>query len=83
MVLIQAYSTRDRCIAPTLLHFNASSSFAELFSRQEALSPQDRKAAAACLELASHLGSVVGMISVGGFLSVLRPAALNLRLSLV
>lgn len=82
MVLIQAYSTRDRCIAPTLLHLNASSSFAELFSRQEALSPQDHKAAA-CLELASHLGSVVGMISVGGFLSVLRPAALNLRLSLV
>lgn len=49
MVLIQAYSTRDRCIAPTLLHFNASSSFAELFSRQEALSPQDHKAA--CLAL--------------------------------
>lgn len=82
MIIIQAYSTRDRCIAPTLLRLNASWSFAELFFRQEALNPQDHKAAA-CLKPASHLGAVVGMISIGGFLCVLRPAALNLRLSLV
>ena len=83
MVIIQTYSTRDRCSAPTLLRLNANWSFAELFFRQEALNPQDRKAAAACLKPASHLGTVVGMISIGGFLCVLRPAALNLRFYLV
>lgn len=82
MIIIQTYSTRDRCSAPTLMRLNANWSFAELFFRQEALNPQDRKAAA-CLKPASHLGAVVGMISIEGFLCVLGPAALNLRLSLV